>query len=316
MDNGYDRTSALRELNLEACRAYTQEDIKRAYKQRVLECHPDKSKGSNEGFIRVKQAYEFLSTADDLDTKTVFRDLAKFFCKVVAEYMYEKPTSNESKDGVNTNCNFKPDDEFYDSNSSFEVTLKIKVPLKDLYREEGKRLVYKYKHEDGTMKSQHVYVSFRDYSLKSTFPQKGDWDSYRQEYGDLIVDMTIVQEGAYVLDANIDRLDLTRVVWMSIGDFYSGFVYSFDHFGESVTVKVDSPQTIYDCSCIFPGKGLKSSGKHEHRGDLIVLFKVDLTHHKVFATSCEESYKEEHEMFVELVKDLFPSMLSEEEQPE
>lgn len=328
------RRTALLELELDPSTSheYTVDDFKRAYRQKVLRCHPDKTNGCDDDFIRVKEAYEYLitSTPDfdhtkfdytDIDTKAVLRDMAKFFCKVVAEFMHDKQEESKEEEeqenekekheqhkaepqpqSTNSQSTTSNDECFYDSSTSFEVTLKIKVPLADLYTEEGKRLVYKYKHSDGTLKRQHVYVSFRDYSSRSVFHGKGDWDVSNNEYGDLVVEMRVTHQEPYVIDDCLNRLDLTRMVWMSIGDFYTGFEYTFDHFGESLTVKVDSPKTIYDCSCVVAGKGLKSRNDCD-RGDLVILFKVDLSHHKTVNSDDDKS------AFVNIVKELFPSKL-------
>mmetsp|Transcript_5906 Transcript_5906/g.9825 ORF Transcript_5906/g.9825 Transcript_5906/m.9825 type:complete len:221 (-) Transcript_5906:890-1552(-) len=57
------RTKALQELGLASSNKnnkYTDKDLKSAYRKRSLETHPDKG-GTSEEFIRVAQAYEFLT---------------------------------------------------------------------------------------------------------------------------------------------------------------------------------------------------------------------------------------------------------------
>ncbi|KAB1198606.1 MULTISPECIES: J domain-containing protein [Haloferax] len=57
--NGLSRSEALRTLGLDA--DASSEDVKRAYRERVKETHPDSKTGDEEAFKRVSRAYERLS---------------------------------------------------------------------------------------------------------------------------------------------------------------------------------------------------------------------------------------------------------------
>ena len=59
------KSRAMRELGLSA--GYTEKDLKSAYRKRSLETHPDKG-GSNEEFVKVAEAYEFLSSGGTSET--------------------------------------------------------------------------------------------------------------------------------------------------------------------------------------------------------------------------------------------------------
>ena len=56
------KIKALQILDLDPYSQHNREDIKKAYKKKALECHPDKHYGINEKFIKVKFAYEVLTS--------------------------------------------------------------------------------------------------------------------------------------------------------------------------------------------------------------------------------------------------------------
>lgn len=277
------RYKAFEILELNPNKKHTDDDIKRAYRKKALECHPDKETGNSEEFIRVKVAYEVLTskTASSVDydydimLSKLFKTLSEMMTKVISKNMPRPSAPKEEEDVFHDAF-----EEEYDE-SSADIIIHILVSLKELYSEDGKKLKVKYKTREGTTERHIVYISFNDYMLEYVFEDKGDWDSFLGKYGKLVVHINIVNCDHYIINSCVDKSDLILSVPISISDYYLGIDTTIDHFGEPIKV-LFKPLENNICSCIFKDKGLKA---RHRRGDLHVLFDIQLNHHDADALS-------------------------------
>ena len=261
------KNKAFQLLDLDPDKEHSDEEIKRAYKKRALECHPDKNDGNSDDFIKIKFAYEVLTSQTthpnyDLIWKKIMNTLTEFMMKMILNY----------KNNVSSAHN---DDVFHDASdgSNTNIHIHLKVTLEELYYEDGKKIKVKYKTADNKMDIHTIFISFWDYSTQYEFENKGDWNHFENVYGKLIVYLDIIPFEPYVINAYIDKYDLIRTVPISISDYYLGVDTVIQHLNEIVPLKFE-PLHNNVCSCIIKNKGLRKGG--ETRGDLYILFDVDL----------------------------------------
>uniref|UniRef100_A0A6C0CV37 J domain-containing protein n=1 Tax=viral metagenome TaxID=1070528 RepID=A0A6C0CV37_9ZZZZ len=263
------KIKAFQLLDLDPSKNYSNEEIKRAYKKKALECHPDKNNGNSDEFIKVKFAFEVLTSDTitpnyELIWKRVLNTLSEFMMKMILNY--KNNLSNEFTDN------------FHDASdgSNTDIHIHLNVTLKELYFENGKKMKVKYKREDGEMDVHIVFLSFWDYSTQYVFEHKGDWNVFDGVYGNLIVYLDIKDCGPYVINSYIDKYDLIRTMSISISDYYLGIDTMIDHFHEEVPIQFN-PLEDNVCSCIIKNKGLRKG--NDSRGDLYIIFDIDLKHH-------------------------------------
>lgn len=252
------KDKALEALGLNPSVKYTHQEIKRAYKKKALQYHPDKNKGSNDEFIQIKLAYEILvSDENDPDFDFFFHKIVKVFSTFMMNLM--RPSEEEFHDAKTT--------------ISSDIVLNLSIPLHDLYREEGKKLRVKYFDRNKEMKHHVIYLSFQNYSLENIFQGKGDWDQFSEEYGDLIVNIEITEMGSYIINNFVDKHDLIKTIPISVSDYYYGVDITFDHFDEEIHLCCKPVDISSECTVLLKEKGLKTDDK---RGDLFIIFQVDL----------------------------------------
>lgn len=76
------RKTAYKILELDECRDYTEAEIKKQYRSKILQYHPDKNSSANaaEKFIEIQDAYKFLhSNANDEDKNASYKDVLHSF---------------------------------------------------------------------------------------------------------------------------------------------------------------------------------------------------------------------------------------------
>ena len=245
-------------LGLNSNLEHSHTDIKRAYKKKALEYHPDKNQGSDEQFIKVKLAYEVLISQDDEPNfDAIFHKIIETFSRFVKNLM-------------------KPD-EFFDAQTKLtcDINLNLSITLEELYKEEGKKLRIKYLNIDEKLEYHTVYISFRNYSERNIFHGKGDWDVYNRIYGDLIIHLNISNTMPYIIDSCVDKYDLMRTIPISLCDYYCGVDIKLDHFGEIIHICCKPVDISTDCTLLVIDKGLKH---YDKRGDLYIIFDVQLKH--------------------------------------
>jgi DnaJ-class molecular chaperone len=273
------KIKALQLLDLDPSKNYGIEEIKRAYKKKALECHPDKNNGNSDEFIKVKFAFEVLTSDTitpnyELIWKKVLNTLTEFMMKMIVNYKNHLSNEWNSTDRSTD----KSSDKFHDASdgTNTDIHIHLNVTLKELYFENGKKMKVKYKREDGEMDTHVVFLSFWDYSTQYIFEHKGDWNVFDSVYGNLIVYLDIKECGPYVINSYIDKYDLIRTMPISISDYYNGIETTLDHFHEELPIQFN-PLEDNVCSCIVKEKGLRKG--NSTRGDLYVIFDIDLKHH-------------------------------------
>ena len=290
------RDMAYKILGLDPCITVTPKEIKKAYKKKALDVHPDKLVSSNlednDEFLKVSAAYEFLmknnegnfftedNGKDGTDTMNYIIVLCKFchafrklFNNVVTNYhQYESFLKK------NSNMNDEMEDEFFDTNENmnqemYDIHVTIDVTLNELYNECGKKIKVKYNDENDERKTHVLIIPFVDYQKRRCYKMKGDWNKYNESYGDLYVHLNICESNRYVINDCIDKHDLVYSYDISVYDYYNGFKFVFNHFGENIDI---SHQPFESMEIIIHDKGLQGKNK---RGDLYVIFNVNMNIH-------------------------------------
>lgn len=309
------RDIALRILGIEPSLDVTPTEIKKAYKKKALNVHPDKLVSSNiddhnEEFLKVNAAYEFLMKnnessffRDDLDGKEEEINYIILFCKFCHAFrkLFDNMVDHYDEYKTFVKDNFKmndeKEDEFFDANDnilnpeSFDIHVTIDVTLNELYCEYGKKIKVKYNDEYDETKTHVLIVPFVDYQKKRCYKMKGDWNKYTESFGDLYVHLNICNLDKYVINECIDKHDLVYSYDISIYDYYNGFEFIFNHFDEKISI-CHNPLITKSMEVVLRDKGLQGKTK---RGDLYIIFNVNMEIHK-------------EDLHFENLKEYFPSV--------
>lgn len=290
------RDMAYKILGIDPSVTATANEIKKAYKKKALDVHPDKLISSNleanDEFLKVNAAYEFLMknnegsffTEDNngrggIDTINYIILICKFcnsfrklFDNIVTNY-----NQYESFVKRNSNIDREMDDEFFDANDHmnqemYDINVTIDVTLNELYDECGKKIKVKYNDENGERKTHILIIPFVDYQKRRCYKMKGDWNKHNECYGDLYVYLNICELSSYVINDCIDKHDLVYSYDISVYDYYKGFQFEFNHFGEDIGVN-HNPFETKSMEIVMHEKGLQGKNK---RGDLYVIFNVNM----------------------------------------
>jgi len=264
------RYKACQILNLNPFGELTDEDIKRAYRKKALEVHPDKTlETSTDEFTNVQLARDYLlEHGKNQFTLGMCSDLVEKAIYEIKQFM-KKQQQETKPDDVDDSSG---DDEFFDSNShqTFDVHLVLDVTIHELYSEKGKKITVRYLNEEGCYSVRTIYIAFVDYQIHRVFDGYGDWNLLDGVFGDLIVELNIKHNSNYIINTCIDKLDLIRYNKISISDFYYGFETELTHFNE--TIKITHNPSLNGADLVLHNKGLQ--GKIQ-RGDLYIIFDVD-----------------------------------------
>lgn len=294
------RNMAYKILGIDPGVTVTPNEIKKAYKKKALNVHPDKLASSNlEGndeFLKVNAAYEFLmknnegsfftednNGRDGTDTMNYIILFCKFchafrklFDNVVTNY-----SQYESFVNKNQNTDDEMDDEFFDADDQqviqemYDINVTIDVTLNELYNECGKKIKVKYNDENDERKTHVLIIPFVDYQKRRCYKMKGDWNKYSESYGDLYVYLNICELNSYVINDCIDKHDLVYSYDISVYDYYNGFQFEFNHFGENLGIS-HKPFETKSMEITIHEKGLQGKNK---RGDFYLIFKVNMDIH-------------------------------------
>jgi DnaJ-class molecular chaperone len=283
-------------LNLDPNIKYSPDEIKKAYKKKALNVHPDKLKinesvtDSNE-FLRVNAAYEYLSKDFDKassffsnsNTETFDLNYMYLFCKfcyVLKDFVNDVLKNNSCSD-KKWNDDVDSDDVYYDATEYdsvntdkhiYDINISIDVTLHELYKENGKKIKIKYLDENKHTNTHVILIPFIDYQTKRCYLNKGDWNCTTKTYGDLYVYFNITNCEKYVINHCMDKHDLVIACDISVYDYYNGFEYTLKHFEEDIKIQ-HTPYKTHKKDMVIYEKGLQGKTK---RGDLYIIFNLDM----------------------------------------
>lgn len=283
------RDIAYKILDIDPNSKATPDEIKRAYKKKALNVHPDKlASKSNEEFLKVNAAYEFLCknnneplfSGNSNEYSMNYIILFCKFCNVFKNFLNDVMINYNQYDFDLKKNDTKDENEsgdiFYDTEDInydiYDITVKIDVTLKDLYNEFGKKVKVKYYTMHNKTDIHTIIIPFIDYEMKRVYHQKGDWNKKLECYGDLYVYLNIVDCNKYVINHYIDKRDLVYSYDISVYDYYNGFEFDFKHFGEDIKI-CHNPLEKHNSDIVINEKGLQGKNK---RGDLYIIFNVNM----------------------------------------
>jgi DnaJ-class molecular chaperone len=246
----------------------TQEEIRGAYKKMALLYHPDKCGGDTEMFIKINQAYQFLSTnrSDPAERHRfeMFNNILKMFLNMAARNM-ATPTPAQAT--------AEPD-----STSTPPTRIPIKISMEDLYYHKIKKVGIKRASPAG-WDTKTFYLSLLNYKPCYVFIGEGDVAKSGKR-SDLVLDVEIQEHHDIKIDA-VCQYDLYVERKVNLYEYYYGVTTTINHLnGETLTCE----KTFDDGSMVhrFAGMGLP---KYEEcsakiaRGELLVFYRFSLPPH-------------------------------------
>lgn len=277
-------------------------DIKRAYKQRALDVHPDKinqkkhchSMSNNDvSMTELNEAYNVLRDPQKrsyydmmyhpggdqhINMQMVFMCINILMCTIIdilaslKNQIHEAPASSSHE-----TSEYRPDAKYDYSNNKALIVLKISVTLEDLYQKHIKRIVYKRCMLNGVMEKRKLYLSLCNHQDIYMFKRQGD-EVAPDTFGDVQVDLVVVPHPTFVLDTLIDRHDLWMEVDMTVYEYYYGKSHKFYHLdGTETDVVTSGFKSQSNMVVIMHGLGLPyfdDEYEKESSGDLYVSFRL------------------------------------------
>lgn len=228
------RSEALAVLGLrEGCGP---EEVRAAYKRLALLHHPDKG-GSQEEFVRLKEAFECVSGEKPPDISSL---LAKGIGKLFELFTHQQ----------------------------LAIKVEAEVSVKEVYEGKVKKLTFRRRLRDGTFESRIVLVGLAGFQERHKFPGLGD-EGLDGKAGDLIVTLRLRDApliGDLYFDPTINNADLHAIKEISLADHLLGCTIQIslpDGTGHEVNVRPLEKEVL-----IIPSLGFPTS--ESTRGDLII----------------------------------------------
>ena len=260
----------------------TQEEVRAAYKKMALRYHPDKC-GDTEQFIKINQAYQFLST-NRLDPEErhrfeMFNNLLKMFLKVAARAPAPNPTQSETQD-----------------TPAPPTRIPIKISMEDLYYHKIKKVGIKRVSPTG-WDTKTFYISLLNYKPCYVFIGEGDANASGKR-SDLVLDVEIQENDDIKIDT-VYQYDLYVERKVNLCEYYYGVKTSINHLsGEVLTCE----KTFDDGSMVhrFAGMGLPrydECSRKIARGDLLIFYRFSLPPHSSLDLSSDDTRRLMHSVF-------------------
>jgi DnaJ-class molecular chaperone len=285
-------------------RSATPEDIKKAYRRKVLTAHPDKAKqpeGQTPAIYTINEAYSVLkdpAKRKGYDASLLFGgasgDSAAFaniiavvqMVKTYAAMIRVAVTSARSKNGNSTpeDPGASPTPSPRPAPAPEPVRLTLTVSLEDLYAAKIKRLVFR-RRRNLKVERHTLYVSLYDYQDSYTFEGQGD-EVRPNMYTDVVVSLRILPHPTFKMDRDINRYDLYHEAQLSLFGYYYGttvIVPGLD--GRPIEVVASGFKDPEDLVVAVSGKGLpyydeeaeaEAGGDGDRYGTLYVFFRLHL----------------------------------------
>jgi DnaJ-class molecular chaperone len=286
------RACAFQVLNLNS--DASPEDIRKAYKRRALETHPDKlMNGDDSLFKEVATAYAVLSGQTSHMDEAINIFTPEFLAQVlqsIISVMREKSNNTGNTGNTNIPCESQKTSQSQSQSQSQSNTKKtkrterrkpksihvdMKVTIEDLYKARIKKLVIKVKRVKDT--STHtLYISLLNYQPIYKFNGVGDEHVEGGVRGNIIVYVSIEPDDIAHVDDIICKHDLYVDVKISLWDYYTTSTYDLMLWD---TVKVQVPYSTGQKCSVVEDKGLPwydESTETECRGAMYVYFELTL----------------------------------------
>jgi len=253
----------------------THEEIRKAYKRRALETHPDKIPGGdNEAFKEVATAYAVLSGQTDhmTDLKATMAHI--FTPDFIAQVLKSVITVMESRReaaaaAASTYVNTKPK----------TIHLDLEVTIEDLYRARVKKLSVKVlrfnKFSQQLEESVHtIYICLKNYQLRYKFKGVGDEAFGGEQRSSNMVHLQIMKDPRVRLDNLLGTYDLYIDHCVSLKDYYLAKTIQLLLWDD---VEIDVPYERGQKCAMIADAGLPFTEQDvEKRGTLYVFFDLKL----------------------------------------
>jgi DnaJ-class molecular chaperone len=226
------------------------EEVKRAYRKLLLRHHPDKcggEPGAAERFMRVQNAYTIV--VQNKESNINFFLMFLFLIKSLQ-------------------CGGPQD-----------VTLKIAVPIQDVYNGKIKKLTYRRMDAFGKRVSADVFLELVDFRERYVIEGYGDYDVWTGRWSDLVIDATVDYTGFE--NVRLENLlgpstDVCVTLKISVYEHYFGVTRTIPFFNGTTLSLQDHVPCRDGTTVIRNGGGLLSGDDNKRRGDLYVFLETDL----------------------------------------
>lgn len=257
------------------------DEIRKAYRTRVLQCHPDKTatRGDGDGgaaFHRATEAYRRLSNANQFMQFSTARTLdANAAQAILSETMRTLfiwlafAFKNAASHGP---CR----EDAPVTAASNVIDVPCPVTLEDLMCKRIKKITLRVQR-GGKLVSQTLYVSTLNYKSTYTFEGVGDERDDGQR-GDVRVHLRILPDASpfdYHIDDLLSRYDIGMTLHVSLLDYYAGRTFEIPYLdGTVMQVPYEPGSNVF----VTKGAGLPyvTEDGREVRGDLMVHFQMVL----------------------------------------
>lgn len=261
----------------------TPEEIRRAYKRRALETHPDKTlHGDSTEFKHVATAYAVLSgqTEHMNDLKATMAHIftpdfiAQVLRSVICVMEHRRERDKEKDKQSSESLDIKPK-----LRKPKTIHVEMDVTVEDLYKARVKKLSIKVKRYNtftqALIDAVHtIYISLKSYQLYYKFKEVGDASEDGQCHGNIMVHLHILNHETVHVDDIMNKHDLYVDAKISLKEYYLAKTITLELFENVV---IDIPYTRGLKCAVVPNKGLPYVDEEdnvEKRGTMYVFFEL------------------------------------------
>jgi DnaJ-class molecular chaperone len=280
------------------------EEIRAAYRTKILRCHPDKEGKDATEFMEVKEAYNLLTTTESEPFHRHGQPLSPERAAIVALLLrvlrnlmdrFYEITSRMPQQQQHTTTPANREPHGYSPSPTapdLDVCVDVRVDFADVYRGAVKKMVVNVlrRQEDGeTMKSvrSNLFLKLKDLRQPEqvvAFRHMGDDGPNDGERGDVYVTVSVTQHPDFCPDTLMDTDDLHMSATLSMLDYFYGTEAVLKHVDDT-TVKVvvppwePDPASPHSRTFVVAGLGMLSNTRKDERGDLHVCFRMAMPTH-------------------------------------